>query len=78
MEKNKAIPDMRSITETAERFRLPVHFVRQLVLDKKIVAVQAGSRKYLVNQESLALYLNGMDAQSVGSGTEVVHHEPRG
>lgn len=53
------IPDMRSIKETAERFRLPVNFVRRLVLDGKVISVQAGRKKYFVNQASVAALLNG-------------------
>ena len=60
---NKAIeeliPDMRSIKETAARFRLPVHLIRQLVIEKKVYAIQAGSKKYFVNQQSMINYLNG-------------------
>ena len=53
------IPDMRSIKDTASRFGLPVHFVRQLVLDGKVYAVQAGKKKFYINQASVIDYLNG-------------------
>lgn len=56
---DEMIPDMRSIKETAARFKLPVNFVRRLVLDGKVVAVQAGRKKFYVNQESVAALLNG-------------------
>ena len=40
----KDTPVMLSIKETADRFKLPVHFIRSLVADRKVYAVQAGSR----------------------------------
>ncbi len=52
------IPTMRTIKETAEMFKLPVHFVREKVNSGEVVAVRAG-RKYLVNVERFADYLNG-------------------
>ncbi len=52
------IPTMRTIKETAELFKLPVHFVREKVNSGEVVAVRAG-RKYLVNVERFADYLNG-------------------
>lgn len=59
IEVKEMIPDMRSIKETAVRFRLPVHLVRKLVLEKKVFAIQAGSKKYFINQQSMINYLNG-------------------
>lgn len=56
------VPDMRSVKETAARFGLPVHFIRQAVADGRIYAVQAGSKKYYVNQASVIAYLNGESA----------------
>ena len=58
-ELTEMIPDMRSIKETATRFRLPIHLVRQLVIDKKVYAIQAGSKKYFINQQSMIDYLSG-------------------
>lgn len=55
-----SVPDMRGITQTAERFGLPVHFVRQLVLTGKVISVRAGAKKYYVNQQSMIDYLNGV------------------
>ena len=52
------IPDMRGIVETAKRFGLPVHMVRRLVKEGKVKSVQAGSKKFYVNQASLIDYLN--------------------
>ena len=58
---DEMLPDMRSVKETATRFKLPVHFVRQAVLSGAVVAVQAGRKKYFVNQQSMANYLNGVN-----------------
>lgn len=55
----KDTPVMLSIKETADFFNLPVHFIRSLVADRKIYAVQAGSRKYYVNVSSVSDYLSG-------------------
>lgn len=52
------IPVMLSLKETAIRFNLPVHFVRTLVANRSIYAVSNG-RKFFVNQQSVADYLNG-------------------
>ncbi len=51
------IPQMATIKETAELFKLPVHFVRQKVAEGEIVAVRAGKR-FLVNVDKFAEYLN--------------------
>ncbi len=51
------IPHMETIKVTAKMFGLAEHFVRQLVINGKIVAVKAGC-KYLVNVDKLAEYLN--------------------
>lgn len=53
------IPRMLSIRETADLFNLPVHFVRSLVAEGKVFSVQAGSRKYYVNSDSVTAFLNG-------------------
>lgn len=55
----KGTPEMLSIKETAYRFNLPVHFIRQLVTERKVYAVQAGSRKFYVNADSVTDYLSG-------------------
>ena len=52
------IPIMRTIAETAEIFHLPVHFVRQKVNAGEVVVVRAG-KKFLVNIEKFAEFLNG-------------------
>lgn len=51
------IPTMVSIPEAADRTGLSRHYVRQLVLQGKIVYISVG-RKYLVNLNSLASFLN--------------------
>jgi hypothetical protein len=51
------IPRMETIATTAKLFGLPEFFVRSKVLDGSVVAVSAG-RKYLVNVDKFAEYLN--------------------
>ena len=48
---------MLTITETAEAFNLPVHFIRRLCLTNQIVFVKSG-KKFLVNKEKFVSYLN--------------------
>lgn len=57
MEDTVKIPRMETITNTAEIFNLPVHFVRAAVANGDVVAIRAG-RKFLVNLDSLAVFLN--------------------
>ncbi len=57
------IPRMMTIKETAEITHLPQHFIRQLVLQKKIVFIRAGTR-YLINLERLIDYLNTGDIEA--------------
>lgn len=52
------IPRMETIAKTAEIFGLHEYFVRQKVIKGEVVAVRAG-RKWLVNIERFADYLNG-------------------
>jgi excisionase family DNA binding protein len=54
---------METIKATAKIFGLPEYFIRQKVLSGEIVAVQAG-RKYLVNVDKFAEYLNAHTLQS--------------
>ena len=61
MEKQIHIPQMETIAKTAEIFGLPEHFVRKLVLCRMVVFVKAG-KKYLVNIEKFADFLNGATA----------------
>ena len=52
-----SIPTMLTIPEAAERTGLSKHYLRQLVLQGRIVYISAG-RKYLINMNSLAAFLN--------------------
>lgn len=54
---NNPIPTMLTIEATARQTGLSAHFVRQLVLTKRIVHVRAGS-KYLVNLDRFVEFLN--------------------
>lgn len=51
------IPHMENIKNTAKLFGLPEHLVRQKVLRGEVVAISAG-RRYLVNVDKFAEYLN--------------------
>ncbi len=51
------IPHMKTIHNTAKLFGLPEHLVRQKVLRGEVVAISAG-RRYLVNVDKFAEYLN--------------------
>jgi len=52
---------MFTINEASEFFKLPKHFIRQLVLSKTIPSVMAG-KKYLINEKLLERFLlNGVD-----------------
>ena len=62
MNENLKIPQIETIRRTAEIFGLPVHFVRQKVSTGEVVAVRAG-RKFLVNVEKFAEYLNSCTVQ---------------
>lgn len=64
------IPTMLTVRETAERFKLPVHFVRSCVGDGSFVSVRAG-RKFLVNAESVTAFLNtGVPQGTAATTTE--------
>ena len=54
---------MEGIRKTAELFGLPVHFVRTKVASGEVVAVRAG-RRFLVNVDKFAEYLNTSTVQS--------------
>lgn len=53
----KHVPHMETIKNTAKLFGLPEHLVRQKVLSGEVVAISAG-RRYLVNVDKFAEYLN--------------------
>lgn len=60
------IPRMLTIRETAELFKLPVHFVRACVGDGRVVAVRAG-RKFLINADSVTAFLSTGAPQGAAS-----------
>lgn len=62
MNETTKIPHMEGIRKTAELFGLPVHFVRTKVASGEVVAVRAG-RKFLVNVDRFAEYLNNTTVQ---------------
>lgn len=53
---NRADFRMFTISEAAEYFSLPKHFIRQLVLTNTIPYVKAG-KKYLINDKLLEKHL---------------------
>ena len=63
------IPRMETIKKTAELFGLPVHFVRCKVSSGEVVAVRAG-RRFLVNVDKFAEYLNSSTIQPENNGNE--------
>lgn len=68
MENTMKIPQMLTIRETAELFKLPVHFVRQSVGNGSFVSVRAG-RKFLVNAESVTAFLSTGKPQGAAANT---------
>lgn len=63
------IPHMETIKRTAEIFGLPVHFVRCKVASGEVVAVRAG-RRFLVNVDKFAEYLNTSTVQPVNAAPD--------
>lgn len=57
MKGNFELPKMLTINECSQVLGLAKYHIRQLVLQKKIKYVQTG-KKYLVNFQSLLVYLN--------------------
>ena len=57
------LPRMKTIGEIAEVFGIAKHFVRQTVLNEHVPHVKAG-KKYLVNVERFAEYLNTGEKQT--------------
>ena len=66
-------PLMLSPVETAERFNLPQHFVREIVANGSVVSIRAG-RRILINAESVERYLTTGEAQ--GSSVPKSEHIP--
>jgi len=54
-------PKMLTIEQTAKMFGLPKNFVRQAVLDGRIVHVKAG-KKHLINAQKVEEWLNAGDS----------------
>lgn len=57
IQRSGSLPRMETIKNTAKLFGLPEHLVRQKVLSGEVVAISAG-RRYLVNVDKFAEYLN--------------------
>jgi len=55
----ESIPVMLGVRETAEKFGLPVHMVREAVRLGYVYSVRAGSRKIYINQSSMISWLSG-------------------
>jgi len=53
-------PKMLTIEQTAKAFNLPKNFIRQAVLDGRIVHVKAG-KKHLINVQKVEEWLNTGD-----------------
>lgn len=64
MTKEIQIPKMLSIAQTAKVIGLTKHYIRQLVLQRKVKFVRSGV-KYLLNMDSLITYLNNGDSATV-------------
>ena len=54
-------PKMLTIEQTAKAFNLPKNFIRQAVLDGRIVHVKAG-KKHLINAQKVEEWLNTGDS----------------
>jgi len=54
-------PKMLTIAQTAKEFNLPKNFIRQAVLDGRIVHVKAG-KKRLINAQKVEEWLNAGDS----------------
>jgi len=53
-------PKMLTIEQTAKMFGLPKNFIRQAVLDGRIIHVKAG-KKHLINAQKVEEWLNAGD-----------------
>lgn len=65
------IPTMLKITEIADMYGLPIHFVRALVNNGEVVSTRVGN-KILVNAERFADYLNTNTICRQANSTEYV------
>ena len=59
-------PKMLTIEQTAKMFGLPKNFIRQAVLDGRIVHVKAG-KKHLINVQKVEKWLNTGDSSTTVS-----------
>ena len=64
-------PLMLSPVETAERFNLPQHFVREIAANGSVVSIRAG-RRILINAESVERYLTTGEPQGAVPAAENV------
>jgi len=64
-------PKMLTIEQTAKMFGLPKNFIRQAVLDGRIVHVKAG-KKHLINAQKVEEWLNAGDSPTTVSPTPQV------
>lgn len=75
------IPQMLRITDIAEMYGLPVHFVRTLVNSGEVVAVRVGN-KILVNAEKFSEFLDSntlysQEKEQSPKPNEVIIRNPR-
>ncbi|MDE5993506.1 MAG: helix-turn-helix domain-containing protein [Oscillospiraceae bacterium] len=70
---SRAVPRMETIKNTAKLFGLPEHLVRQKVLSGEVVAISAG-RRYLVNVDKFADYLNSNKLPAPNDWDEPAEH----
>ncbi len=70
---SQTVPHMENIKNTAKLFGLPEHLVRQKVLSGEVVAISAG-RRYLVNVDKFAEYLNSNKLPSPDKQDEPVEY----
>lgn len=70
---SRTVPRMETIKNTAKLFGLPEHLVRQKVLSGEVVAISAG-RRYLVNVDKFADYLNSNKLYAPDNQDEPAEH----
>ena len=70
---SSTVPRMETIKNTAKLFGLSEHLVRQKVLSGEVVAINAG-RRYLVNVDKFADYLNSNKISPPDERDEPVKH----
>lgn len=70
---SRTVPRMETIKNTAKLFGLPEHLVRQKVLSGEVIAISAG-RRYLVNVDKFADYLNSNKLPAPNERDEPAEH----